>query len=106
MTVKKKKVSEMTEKEILEELDKLPDEIESKAADVVGSVIKLSKSFYALSKDPKARELTMRNKDLRKDILELASAAGDLEKTLFQVDEFARQKLKELEKKRDSKKKD
>jgi predicted transcriptional regulator len=103
---KKKKVSEMTQKEILEELGRTLDELESIAPDVVGSLIKLSKSFYALSKDEKARELVMTDKDFRKDILELASATNDLERILFQVEEITRQKLEELEKKRDSEKKE
>lgn len=105
MAAKKKKVSEMTEKEILEELGKCLDELESITPDAVGSMIKLSKLFYALSKDEKARESLMIDKDFRKDILEIASATDDLERTLFQVEELAQQKLKEFEKKREELKK-
>lgn len=111
--MKKKKVSEMTSEEALEELEKVTKKLESLAPKVLGGVIKVSKSFYALTKYDKKREALLEllrtdedlRRDFRKNVLEYASAIDDLLKNLSQVEDVARLKIEELEKKREEKRK-
>lgn len=110
---KKKKVSEMTQKEIWQELEKVNRELEKQVPKVVGGLIKISKSFYALSKDERKREALFEllrtdenfRRDLRKTFFDYDSAIHDLVKTLDQAEELSRLKVEELLKKREELKK-
>jgi len=86
--------------------------IETHTKAVERSVSKVSKQYKmkmeelaTLWKIPKKRELLVRDKRLRKDLLELGAGMNDLEKGLFESEELARQFLEELMKKREELKK-
>jgi len=110
---KKKNIEEMTPEEILEEFAKVTAELESQAPKIVGSLIKVSKSSYALTKDEGKRKALLEllrtdenlRRDFKKEIFEYASAMDDLTKTLIQVEDLARLKLEELQKKQKEKQK-
>ena len=102
----KKKLDKMSNKEILEELDKLTEEIKKLTPKVVGDLIRMNKSFYALTKDEKGREIleSLRtDKDSRKNLFQYASAVEDLKGNLLEVEDELSSKIAELKKKQKEK---
>lgn len=99
----KKKVEEMTPEEALKEMEKVLEKLENLAPKVVGDWIKMSKFFYAHRNDEAFKKALATDKELRRELFEYASVVGDLEQTLLKVEDFSRQKLEELEKKRKDK---
>jgi len=99
----KKKPEEMTQKEALEEFEKVTEELERLAPKFVGHLIKVNKRLYALTKDETGRRVLMESlktdKDLRKSFFQYASALEDLKKTSLKVEDELTLKIMELKKK-------
>lgn len=107
---KKKKVEDMTEEEVREELKRLGaelekslPELESKFSDIVGRNLQIARSFYHIWKDERQRkqliELLRTDKSFRRDLLGMAEGLENLKTELWQTEDLARQ-LEELTKKR------